>query len=86
MAEKTVKVQRANVILTISESQIDYYMSQGYNIIDESGNVIKESVPKELGTLQKAFVENRAEIERLKKEIEKLKKKPKQTRTKTEQE
>lgn len=75
MAEmNTVTVQRANVILQISEEQLDYYLTQGYNVIDSKGNVIKASVPKDLGTLQKAFVDNQAEIERLKKQIAELKK------------
>ena len=77
---KTYFVKRANVVLEVSESQLDYYMSQGYDVIDEQGNVIKASVPTDLGTLQKAFVENaetiaeqRVEIEQLKTEIEQLK-------------
>lgn len=75
MAEmNTVTVQRANVILQISEEQLDYYLTQGYNVIDSKGNVIKASVPKNLGTLQKAFVDNQAEIEKLKKQIAELKK------------
>jgi len=75
MAEmNTVTVQRANVILQISKEQLDYYLTQGYDVIDSKGNVIKASVPKDLGTLQKAFVDNQAEIERLKKQIAELKK------------
>lgn len=70
---KTVTVQRANVILQVSTDQIDYYLSQGYNVIDEGGNVIKASVPRDLGTLQKAYVENAETIEALKKELAELK-------------
>lgn len=69
-----VIVQRANVVLRISPQQVDYYLSQGYNVIDENGNIVKASVPKDLGTLQKAFVEHTAQIDALKEEIAKLKK------------
>lgn len=80
---ESVLVQRANVVLHISPQQVDYYINQGYNIINERGEVIQSSVPKDIGVLQKAFVEHTAEIERLKSEIEELKKKPaKQTRAK----
>lgn len=69
-----VMVQRANVILSVSEDQLDYYMNQGYNLIDEQGNIIKSSVPRDLGMLQKAYIDHKAEIERLKAEIVKLQK------------
>ena len=49
-----------------------YYLSQGYNVIDEGGNVIKASVPKELGTLQKAYIENAKTIEALQNELAEL--------------
>lgn len=67
-----VRVQRANVILQISPQQVDYYMNQGYNVIDADGNVVKASVPRDLGTLQKAYVDNQAEIQKLHEEIDKL--------------
>lgn len=65
-------VQRANVVLQISEQQVDYYLSQGYSIINENGEVIQASVPKDLGTLQKAYVEHLREIEELKKQLDEL--------------
>ena len=79
---KEIKVQRANVVLDIAEDQLDYYMNQGYSVIDKAGNVIKASVPRELGTLQKAYVDNTKKIEDLEaekvellKQIKELKKK-----------
>jgi len=91
MSEKTITVKRANVILDISESQLDYYMSQGYDVIDETGKVIQASVPTDVGTLQKAYFDHineieamKEEIEALKTEIESLKTPRKKTRTKNE--
>ena len=79
---KEITVQRANVVLDIAEDQLDYYMNQGYSVIDKAGNVIKASVPRELGTLQKAYVDNTKKIEDLEaekvellKQIKELKKK-----------
>lgn len=76
-----VTVQRANVVLEISESLVDRYVDQGYNVIDAEGNVIKASIPKDVGTLQKAYVDHLQEIEKLKVEIGQLKQK-KQSRPK----
>ena len=72
MADKTVIIQRANVILRVSKEQLDYYMTQGYNLIDEEGHILKASVPKDLGTLQKAYVDHEAEIKVLKEQIAEL--------------
>lgn len=78
---KLVTVQRANVVLQISEALVDRYVDQGYNVIDANGNVIKASIPRDLGTLQRAYVDQLQEIDALKKEIEQLKQK-KVSRTK----
>lgn len=72
---KTVTVQRANVVLRVPEEWLDRYVDQGYDVIDESGNVIQASIPRDLGTLQKAYIEHTQEIEELKRTIEELKQK-----------
>lgn len=71
--DNKVIVQRANVVLSINPQQLDYYMSQGYDVINEKGEVVQASVPRDLGTLQKAFLEHTAKIEELEAEIKKLK-------------
>ena len=53
-------VQRGNVFLTVSEEQVEKYLSKGYSLVDEFGRVIRQSVPTELGELQKAFSEHTA--------------------------
>ena len=77
-----VTIQRANVVLQVSPQQVDYYLSQGYNVINEQGEVIQASVPRDLGTLQKAFVENANIIESLHAEVADLKKKLKKATSK----
>lgn len=68
-----ITVQRANVVLDISPEQLDYYMSQGYDVINDRGDVVQASVPRDLGTLQSAYVEHVAKIEALEAEVEALK-------------
>lgn len=82
--DEQILVQRANVVLQISPQQVDYYLNQGYNVIDEKGNVIQKSIPRNLGELQKAYIDHIAEIESLKEEIRKLKEPKKTARKKTE--
>ena len=75
MDKDKVIVQRANVVLQVSPQQVDYYLSQGYNAMNEKGEVIQASVPKDVGTLQKAYVDHLKEIEELKDKIKKLEEK-----------
>jgi len=67
------QVQRANVYLTIEEAEIPKYLAKGFNLLDASGRVVKQSVPTDIDTLQKAFIEHEAEISKLKSEIQALK-------------
>ena len=67
-----VDVQRANVFLTIPEDQIDKYMAKGFSVVDANGKVIKQSVPTELGQLQKAYSEHVETIKHLNSEIANL--------------
>jgi len=69
---KTVTVQRANVILRVPEEWADRYIEQGYNVIDSYGNVIQESIPKDLGTLQKAYIEHTQKIKELEEVVQQL--------------
>lgn len=73
MDRKTVQVERGNVVLQVPEDDVQRYLDSGYNLIDADGNLIKASVPRNLGTLQKAFVEHTNKIAELEKEIAELK-------------
>lgn len=79
---KTVTVQRANVILDVPEEWVDRYIDEGYDVIDNKGNVIKKSIPRDLGTLQKAYIDHIHKIEELESEIEELKTKAEQLKVK----
>lgn len=67
------EVQRGNVFLTVSEDEINKYMAKGFSVVDERGRVIRQSVPTELGPLQKAYSEHVETIKKLTAEVEKLK-------------
>ena len=76
-----VEVQRGNVCLNILEADIPKYMAKGFSVVDAYGNVIKQSVPTELGQLQKAYSEHvelikakDIEIAKLKADLEALRK------------
>lgn len=79
---KTVTVQRANVILDVPEEWVDRYLDEGYDVIDDKGNVIKKSIPRDLGTLQKAYMDHVRKIEELESEIKELKTKAEQLKVK----
>lgn len=70
------KVRRDNRILTISETEVNKYLQQGYDQIDDKGKVIKRAtggrtVP--IAEYNRVLEEN----EKLKAEIEELKMKEK---------
>ena len=70
------KVKKANRILTVSETEVNKYLQQGYDQIDDKGKVIKRAtggrmVP--IAEYNKVLEEN----EKLKAELEELKKKEK---------
>ena len=67
-----IKVERANVVLTVPESMLDYYVSKGYTARSQTGEIIKEAIPTDLGALRKAFVEHTAEIKSLKSTIARI--------------
>lgn len=66
-------IQKANVVLRVKDSEVEYYLNLGYNLIDEQGKVIRESIPNDMHTLQKHFIDSKKIIEGLKKENAQLK-------------
>lgn len=69
-----VTVKNANVVLEIEDDEVDKYVEKGYSVLDKFGNVIKASVPTDVGTLQKAFKDHEEMIKTQAKQIESLKK------------
>ena len=91
---ETVKVQRANVVLRINADQVERFLAQGYNVLDDSNKIVMEAVPHDTSELRRCYIEHKKtiaeqelEIENLKNKIKELEKaeepKPKQTRAKS---
>lgn len=68
-----VKVKRANVVLDVPEVDVQHYIDKGYNVVDDRGHILKEAIPRDIATLQKAFHDKSAKIKALEAEIESLK-------------
>lgn len=65
-----VTIRRANVVLDVKDDQVDYYVNQGYDVIDSTnGGVIKKSTPKDVSTLTKAYHDHIEKIEQLEAKI-----------------
>lgn len=66
------KVKRLNKVLTIPEEALDRYLREGYDQIDENGQIIKRATGGRFVSISEY---NRlvAELEKAKAEIQKLK-------------
>ena len=80
------RVQRDNVLLDIKESEVQRYLDLGFNVLDEGGNIIKQCVPTDEGTLRMFYIEHTEKIEQLEAEVAKLKKENKQLKSKLKKE
>lgn len=69
MSKLTVK--RANIVLDISSEDKEYYMQQGYSVIDESGNIVEKALSSDVGQLQLEVTQLSAQLQNLKGEIAK---------------
>lgn len=67
-----VRIERGNVVLKVQEHEVQRYLTLGYNVTDDNGNVLKEALPNDLGTLQRYYVENKKRIEELEAIVAKL--------------
>lgn len=70
MDSSTIKVRRGNVILSVSKEEVDNYLAKGFDILGQNGQVVKESIPNDVPTLQAKLKSALEEIEKLKKELE----------------
>ena len=67
-----IYAERGNKVVSISEDAISRYVEQGYVIKDASGKILRDTVPTDMASLKKAFIECREENKALKEEIAKL--------------
>lgn len=80
-----VRVQRANVLLDVDDDALNKFLHMGYNQVDPiTGEILNESVPTDIGSLQVAYNRHKAEIAELKAKVAELEsEKAKATKTAT---
>ena len=66
------RVQRGNVILRVSDDEVQRYLNMGYDLTTPTGKVIQSAIPNDLGTLQTAYIDHTARIAELEAEIARL--------------
>ena len=67
-----VRIERGNVVLKVQDYEVSRYLKMGYNVTDENGKVLQESIPNDLGTLQKHYIDSKKKIEELEAIVAKL--------------
>lgn len=78
-------VQRANIVLTVADADVEKYLAKGYKQIDEQGNIVRGGNLNDLPSIKEAYIKAQDEITQLKEanaklkaQIAKLKKKAKE--------
>lgn len=66
------RVERGNVVLHVPDDEIQHYLTLGYNVTDENGNILQEALPNNLAFLQKAYIENKKRIADLQAAVQRL--------------
>ena len=67
-----ITVKRANVVLDISPDEKQFYMEQGFSVIDAGGNVVEQALSSDVNELKILVTKLRAENEALKAKNEEL--------------
>ncbi len=73
LLDTTITVRRGGSYLTVPANAADKYLAKGFDIVDEAGNVIKESVPNDVNSLKAAYNKHIAKIKELEDTIKALK-------------
>jgi hypothetical protein len=81
LVDNTVMVKRGGSYLTIPANSVERYMAKGYDVVDDSGNVVRESIPNDVATLKIAYKKHLDEIKTLKERIAELEKSNVETTT-----
>lgn len=66
------RVERGNVVLKVEDFEVQHYLTLGYSLTDDKGNVIKEAMPSNVGVLQEAYIKHTKKIAELEATIAEL--------------
>lgn len=58
-----VKISKGNVVLDVKEDFLQSYLNQGYNVVDDNGNVIQRGNPNDVQSLKIALTEANKKID-----------------------
>ena len=65
-------IRRANVELSVADDMLQHYLNQGYNEIDNKGNIINSGTPNNFTDLKRAYSELKKENTELKEKVDVL--------------
>lgn len=68
-----VKVKQGNIVLRVDPDEVKKYFDMGYDVYGPDGKIVQRAIPRDVPSLQKAFLDHEAEIKKLKEEIKALK-------------
>lgn len=66
------KVRKGNVSLRIKDSEVEYYVGRGFDVI-ENGEVVRKATPVSIEDFRRALSNTEVELAEVKKENEELK-------------
>lgn len=58
-----IKISKGNVVLDVKEDFLQSYLNQGYNVVDDNGNVIQRGNPNDVQSLKIALTEANKKID-----------------------
>lgn len=61
-----MRIQRANQILDVDDSLREYYLDDGWNILNEDGTIADEAIPVDVNLLRTMVKNLRKEVAALK--------------------
>lgn len=69
----TVRMRRGGSYLHVPQGSVERYISKGYDVVDEDGNVIRDGAPNDVHALKTAYDKALEKIKELEDEVAKLK-------------
>lgn len=79
------KVRRNNEILRVADYLTQSYVDNGYDVIDENGNILQKAVPTDINQLKAEYLRLTAEVAELKAKLAEKEDKPTSKRSKKEE-
>ena len=69
----TVRMRRGGSYLHVPQDSVERYISKGYDVVDEDGNVIRGGNPNDVHSLKTAYDKALERIKELEEEVAQLK-------------